>query len=258
MVPNHVKRRSPAEPGSIPAVLNIFESEVRFYREIAPVVGVRVPACYESEVTAEGTLLVLEDLSDWVPGAEPVAGAKALRDLHDRWIGRAHLEWPWLRPLEAGADLVAALFDRTWLRLAARSDLSAPVREAGERLVGHVLDAEGHVARAGELTLAHGDASAQNLRTAPDGVVAFLDWEDVSAAPGALDLAWFLLSSVEPERWSEAVDAYGTSQGLAEAMPSTMVQGYLTMADYPEGSEPAAGWNARLESAAELLARGRV
>lgn len=236
----------------------MFESEVRFYREIAPVVGVRVPACYESEANAEGTLLVLEDLSDWAPGAEPVAGAKALRDLHDRWIGGAHVRWPWLRPLEAGADLVAALFDQTWPRLAARSDLSKPVREVGERLAAHVLDAEHEVARAGELTLAHGDASAQNLRTGPDGVVAFLDWEDVSAAPGALDLAWFLLSSVEPEHWSDAVDAYGTSQGLAEVMPSTMVQGYLTMADYPDGSETAAGWNARLERAATFLAEARL
>ena len=51
----------------------MFESEVRFYREIAPVVGVRVPACYQAEENEDGTLLVLEDLSDWTPGAEPAA-----------------------------------------------------------------------------------------------------------------------------------------------------------------------------------------
>ena len=95
-MPNHVKRREPAVPGSIPAVLKMFESEVRFYREIAPLVGVR-----------------------------------------------AHLQWPWLRP-------------------------------------------------------------------------------------------------------------------LGEVMPSTMVQGYVTMADYPDGSEVAAAWNARLEAASALLAAGRL
>ena len=99
-MPNHVKRREPAAAGSIPAVLKMFESEVRFYREIAPVVGVR-----------------------------------------------AHLQWPWLRPL---------------------------------------------------------------------------------------------------------------GEGLVEVMPSTMVQGYLTMADYPDGSEVAAAWNARLGAASALLAAGRL
>ncbi|HET6986451.1 MAG TPA: phosphotransferase, partial [Kribbella sp.] len=158
----------------------------------------------------------------------------------------------------AGEDLVAGLFDRTWPELAARSDLSAPVRAVGERLVGNVMNAERDIARAGERTLAHGDASAQNLRTGPNGEVAFLDWEDVSAAPGMLDLAWWLVSSVEPARWSEAVDAYGTSQGLVEVMPSTMVQGYLSMWDFPDGSEDAAAWNARLEAASALLAAGRL
>lgn len=248
-----MKRRERAVPGSIPAVLKMFESEVRFYQEIAPVVGVRVPACYQAQETAEGTLLVLEDLSEWEPGAEPAAGAAALRSLHDRWAGRAHVRWPWLRPLGAGEDLVAVLFDQIWPALAGRSDLTPRVREVGERLVGHVVEADRGVARAGALTMAHGDASAQNLRTSPEGEVAFLDWEDVSAAPGVLDLAWFLVSSVHPERWSEAVDAYRTDQGLAEVMPSVMVQGYLSLSDFPDGSAEAAAWNARLAAAAAML-----
>jgi hypothetical protein len=36
-----VKRRDVAAPGSIPDVLDMFRSEVRFYREVAPVIGVR-------------------------------------------------------------------------------------------------------------------------------------------------------------------------------------------------------------------------
>jgi hypothetical protein len=250
-VPNHVKRRAPAAPGSIPAVLQMFESEVRFYREIAPVIGVRVPECYQAEADADGTLLVLEDLSDWTPGAEPAAGARALRELHDRWRGRAHTEWPWLRAPGAGDELVAELYDRTWQALARRSDLSAPVRAYGEHLVGRVLQAEADVARAGELTLAHGDASAQNMRTGPDGQVALLDWEDVSAAPGVLDLAWFLVSSVEPSRWPEALTAYGEVDGLDVVLPSVMVQGYLSMSDLPDGE--GSEWNARLEAAVVRL-----
>ena len=78
---------------------------------------------------------------------EPAVGTAPMRDLHDRWVGRAHLQWPWLRPI---------------------------------------------------------------------------------------------------------------GEGLVEVMPSTMVQGYLTVADYPDGFEVAAAWNARLEAASALLAAGRL
>jgi hypothetical protein len=56
--PVRVKRRERPVPGSIPDVLAMFQSELRFYREIAPVLGVRVPRCYRAEETADGTLLV--------------------------------------------------------------------------------------------------------------------------------------------------------------------------------------------------------
>jgi hypothetical protein len=86
--PEFVKRRGVPLAGSIPQALDMFRSEVRFYREIAPEVGVRVPACYRTEVTDDGTLLVLEDMSAWQPGADP-AGAARLRDLGDRLLGNA-------------------------------------------------------------------------------------------------------------------------------------------------------------------------
>ena len=48
MTRRYVKRRGPAVPGSIPAALDMFRAEVRFHREVAPVVGVRAPACRRS------------------------------------------------------------------------------------------------------------------------------------------------------------------------------------------------------------------
>ena len=193
----YVKRRGRPVPGSIPGVLDLFRAEVRFYREIAPVVGVRVPVCYQAEDTGDGTVLVLEDLSAWQPGADPVAAARLLAGMHRRWEGQV-TRWPWLRPAGAAADLVGRLFDRAWPQLVTRGGLTPSVVAAGERLAGRVVDAESAVAAAGTLTLVHGDASVLNMRTGPGGEIVLVDWEDVSAAPGVLDLAWLLVSSVDP------------------------------------------------------------
>lgn len=252
-----MKRRGQPVPGSIPDVLDIFRSELRFYREVAPVAGVRVPICYQAEETDDGTVLVLEDLSAWRPGADPAAAARLLSGMHRRWDGQVTVRWPWLRPVGAAADLVQDLFGQTWPRLAARGDLSRSVAELGGRLAGRVADADRAVAGAGTVTLVHGDASMLNMRTGPGGEVVLLDWEDVSAAPGALDLAWLLVSSVEPAKWDEVVAAYGPADGLADGLtkvlPSVMVQGLFSLSDTAEGSAEATAWIGRLEAAGECL-----
>jgi hypothetical protein len=227
----------------------MFRHELRFYKEIAPVVGVRVPACYQAEETDEGTLLVLENLSGWQPGADPAVAARVLSGLHRRWEGQAQRRWPWLRADGAAVDLVEKLFGHTWPQLAARRDLTPLVRDCGERLVGHVTDAEEAAARAGPATLAHGDASMLNMRTSPDGEVALLDWEDVSAGPGVYDLAWMLVSSVGPSRWNQAIGAYGRADGLAEVLPAAMVQGLFSLSDAPIGTPEALAWIERLDAA---------
>jgi len=249
----HVKRRDRPEPGSISAALDSFRSEVRFYREIAPVVGVRVPVCYRAEEADEGTVLVLEDLSGWRPGADPLAAARVLAEMHRQWAGAARVRWPWLRPVGAAVDLVEQLYAQVWPELAARPDLTPSVRILGERLVGRVAESERMISAAGPLTLAHGDASLLNMRTGPEGQVALLDWEDVSAAPGVLDLAWLLVSSVEPARWDRTVAAYGPGTGMTQVLPAAAVQGLLSLSGTIAGSSDAAAWMRRLDAAASRL-----
>ena len=236
-----------ATPGSIPAVLDMFRNEVRFYRELAGVVGVRVPACAAAVDGPAGTRLELEDLSAWTEGGDPVAVAAVLRSLHDRFAGRTG-EWPWLRVAGVGAELIAALYDRTWPTVAERT--SGAVRRLGESLVGRVVEHEHAEAHGGPVTLIHGDASLHNVRTSPDGEIALLDWEDVRASSGTVDLAWLLLSSVEPARWSSVIDAYGAPMDdLRVVLPSSAAQAVLSMAD---ANDPQP-WLARLGVAAELL-----
>lgn len=252
-VETFVKRRPVPAPGSIPAALDMFRNEVRFYREIAPIVGVRVPKCVEAEDRPDGTLLALEDLSAWSPGADPTQTAGVLRRMHDRWVGDASAIG-WLRRIGAGADLVTDLFERTAPALTRRDDLSGGLRALVGRLRGTVVDVEAATAGAGPLTLVHGDASTANMRTAPDGTIALLDWEDVSRAPGACDLAWLLVSSVDPGSWEDVVSAYGSDAGLRIALPAAAVQGFLTLAGEPDGSATATGWISRLKMAVQHLA----
>jgi aminoglycoside phosphotransferase (APT) family kinase protein len=249
----YVKRRGRPTPGSITAALDSFGAEVRFYREIAPVAGVRVPACYRAEDTDEGTVLVLEDLSGWQPGADPLAAVRVLADMHRRWADEADTRWPWLRPVGAAVDLVERLYARVWPALAERPDLPPSVRVLGEQLVGRVAQSERLISAAGPLTLVHGDASMLNMRTDRGSQVALLDWEDVSAAPGVLDLAWLLMSSVEPARWDEAIAVYGASGDVTRVLPATAVQGLLSLFGTAVGSAEASAWMRRLEAAAGRL-----
>lgn len=249
-----VKRRDPPIPGSIPDVLGSFRSEVLFYREVAPVVGVRVPACHRAEYGVDGSCLVLEDLSAWHLGADPVEAARLLSGLHRRWQDRAAMRWPWLRPAGAGADVIGRLFEQTWSLLVARPDIPSPVRRLGERLVGKVGDAARAEGTVGPATLLHGDASLSNFRTAADAEIALLDWEDVRAAAGVADLAWLLLSSVEPERWEEVVAAYGPAPGLSTLIPSATCQALLSLTDTATESVESTAWINRITAASTLLA----
>jgi Ser/Thr protein kinase RdoA (MazF antagonist) len=243
------KRRRWAPAGSIPHALSMFESEVRFYREVAPEVGVRVPACIEAIEGDEGTLLRLEDLSSWLPGADPVSIAVELQRLHRRWEGRALDRWPWLRPPGAAATLIGELYDDTWPRLATRADIDGPVRKLGQSLVGAVEAAEHAEGTAGPLTLCHGDASIANVATGPSGEIAFLDWEDVRWAAGVTDLAWLLVSSVPPTAWDAVIGAYGDAD-LEAVLPSVAAQGLFALSDLADGSAEALPWVERLSEAA--------
>jgi hypothetical protein len=250
-VATFTKRRAAAEPRSIPDVLQMFTREVRFYREVAPHLGVRTPACYLAEEHDGATHLELEDLSSWRLGAEPAVAARLLRDLHARWEGVAVERWPWLARPDLG-NLVGEMFDDTWRTTRERPELTAVVRDLGDSLVGRVAEVDERAETSGPVTFTHGDASALNMRTSPDGKVALLDWEDYGAAPGMVDLTWHLVSSVSPADWDTALVAYGDPAGFLDALPSAVVQGLLSFA-FEEEPDAGRRWVERLREAARRL-----
>lgn len=249
-----VKERPRPEAGSIPDLLRMFEREIRFYTEIAPEVGVRVPECFEAVESGEGFRLVLEDLSGWTQGADPEVVARLLSGMHRRWEREAAERWPWLDRGDRGADAIGALYDRTWADVERREDITPTVHRMGAGLVGRVAELEREENRPEHPTLIHGDATLRNVWT-DDDEVAFVDWEDVRLADGAVDLAWLLVSSVAPDGWDGVIAAYGPApEALRTAMPATVAQGVLSLADHEDGSETASGWLERLERAAAFVA----
>lgn len=250
----YVKRRLRPAPDSIPGLLNMFEREVRFYREIAPEVGIPVPALVRSTVDDEGIVIELEDLSSWVEGGDPVSIARVLRQLHDRWHAIADGRWPWLNRAGRAANEIGDLFDRVWSDASDRDDMTTTVRKLGDSLRGRVGELERAESSAGPRTLVHGDATSQNVRTSSTGVIALLDWEDVRTARGEVDLSWLLLSSVDPGTWDDVIAAYEPDHdALVESLPANAAQAIFGLSDHEPGSDAADGWIARLEAAARLL-----
>lgn len=252
-----VKERSPAPRGSIPDLLDTFERELQFYEAIAPVVGVRVPAVYEVTRGEGHSRLVLERLPDTGP-ADPVTVATLLREMHDRWTSTAEARWPWLRRAgdrpDAAAALIGDLYDRTWASIRERSDVTSTVRRLGDSLLGRICGLELAEARSDQRTLVHGDASLRNTTVDAAGGVVFFDWEDVRIAAGEVDLVWLLTSSVDPERWDEVIAAYRPDvRRLADAVPAHVGQAILSMADTEAASPAAAGWLARIQTAAAWM-----
>lgn len=253
-MPAFVKTRARAEPGSIPDVLEIFENEIRFYREIAPVVGVRTPALLAFDSTSDQFTLELEDLSTWREGGEPAAVARELKMLHERWQDEAERQWPWLNRSGRAADLIGDLYDGVWRELRDRSEFSPNLLTLGDSLAGALAGLEREESVLPHRTLIHGDAALGNVRTSPTGEIAFLDWEDVRVTQGEADLAWLLVSSVDGDLWSAVLEAYSPQPDtFLAALRGAAAQGVLSLSDHPDNSPEALGWVARLEVAAAVL-----
>jgi aminoglycoside phosphotransferase (APT) family kinase protein len=253
-VPGFVKERRRPEVGSIPDLLSMFEHELRFYVEIAPVLGVRVPDCYEASESSEGFRLVLEDLTSWRAGGHPLDVAVVLAEMHRRWEHEAEQRWPWLQRAGRAAAAIGELYDRVWETMSARGDLTPAVTAFASGLVGQVARLENNEGKSSRPTLIHGDASLRNVRSSPTGEIAFVDWEDVRSASGEVDLAWLLVSSVAPEQWDEVIDVYAPDRDeFIAALFAAGAQGVLALSDCEEDSAEARVWVQRLDAVALRL-----
>jgi hypothetical protein len=190
-------------------------TELRFYRDIAPTVGCRVPGCHRTEYRPDDLefALVMEDIAgaeqgDQFAGLRPeqldLAIEQAVR-LHAPRYGDPTLGRAFAGP-DGRASATADLAD--FAQLAYAASVEVMLDRLGDGLDDEVIEAfrtaTPHIARWAHSrptaeTVVHGDLRGDNLlfgdgTSAPEVVV--VDWQTVRPGPAAVDLAYLIAGSV--------------------------------------------------------------
>ena len=190
--------------------LGIYESEIRFYRELAPRIGGPLAGCHLA-VTDPGEgwfTLLLEDVAPAIQG-DQIAGCRVeqarlaihqLAKLHAPVFGDTQLgATPWLnRGNVLGQGLMTQLLPAFLERHGGR--VAPEHREVCERFVASL---DGWVAdRRPPLGLVHGDYRLDNMLFGAESArrrFVAVDWQTVSWGPAMTDAAYFLGGSLPLE-----------------------------------------------------------
>jgi aminoglycoside phosphotransferase (APT) family kinase protein len=213
--------------------------EARFYRELAPLLGLRVPRCIHAGIdpdTGHG-LVLMNDLvaagATFLTALSPYSVDDAAGTLEQ--LARMHAVDPdrsappdsrWLAPrLHSYLEYVSE--ERLQAQLDdGRADGLAPETKSAARLRAAFGEVATRAAAAPTSYL-HGDAHAGNLYLDADGHPGLIDWQVVQRGPWELDVAYHLaavLDVSERER-SEAdllahyLDAVRAHGGAPPSMP---------------------------------------
>jgi hypothetical protein len=187
---------------------------VGFYRDVAPLVSLRTPHCYfaASDSDRGDSLVLLEDFPDAQPGDVLAGCPTGVAEHMFRRVALFHAQWrgkkvatrtPWLKEIDPGDE--AAYTERarrSWDTFARR--FAGMYSESFATLLDRALrkPAEPRARLAAcPRTLAIGDFQLGNaLFDRSTGEPVFIDWQTAALLPGAVDLSWFLLSSLAVEQ----------------------------------------------------------
>jgi Ecdysteroid kinase-like family len=185
------------------------EREARFYADVAPSVGLRVPRPYRAATADDGSfVLVLEDLvaagcafSNGTWGVTATAAAGGLEDLarlHARFADpavRAAVA-PWLKGPRAGRSEGTARLLRTVLDQ--WHDALTPDYVAVGELYVEQHDRIDELWNAGPQTYIHGDPHIGNVFLDHERV-GFFDWGLSRLSTPLRDVSYFLTMTVDPD-----------------------------------------------------------
>jgi len=187
------------------AMLGLYAKEVRFYREIAPLLPVRTPEVLFAAMADDGGsfCLIFEDLGPARGGNQIAgcsledarAGVRQAAALHaPSWHNPGLLDLDWLQPNPAINAQVKALYPQAQAIFRERyaGVLEPEYMALCEALAEHTASTN----RVGEkVSLVHGDFRLDNLLFDIKGgaqAIAVLDWQTLTIGNGLTDLGYFL------------------------------------------------------------------
>ena len=186
--------------------LRSYETEVRFYQQLAPDLGIRTPRAYHADidVTTGSFVLLLEDMAparqgDQLAGctlAEATAALDQLVGLHaPRWGDPSLSQLEWLaRDPEASRMFMLGLLPNLWAGFTERyvDRLGPEVHEVGGGVIGGL---ERYLDDGSPRTVTHGDYRLDNLLFggSPEApTVAVVDWQTCGIGNALSDVAYFI------------------------------------------------------------------
>ncbi|HJP40253.1 MAG TPA: oxidoreductase family protein [Dehalococcoidia bacterium] len=199
----------------------VFEREVRFYNEAAPLMPVKVPICYFGgmDIEADRYILLLEDLAPAVVGDQLATCSVAEAELALRGIAKAHAtfwESPRLReldwmprhndPIQRGAQDV---YQDSWPKFVEYMGdrLPSEMIPIGDRFATNIHSLQDRFVSMPN-TIQHADFRLDNIFFGEeDGTpsVAIIDWQASTRGGGGIDTGYFISHSlsVDERRRSE-------------------------------------------------------
>jgi ecdysteroid kinase len=187
-----------------------YRREVGFYTQVADTVDVRVPRCWHGAISGDGTAftLLLDDLAPARPGVQvagcsPAAALAAVRNLAGlhapRWNDGSLADLDFLDLAdEAGARFLGAVHVDVTERFLQRYGDALAADDVATLRSAAAATGDWLLARPEPFALTHGDYRLDNLMFHPyDETVTALDWQTVTLAPPARDIAYFLGTSLD-------------------------------------------------------------
>ena len=200
------------DPGGrqICQLFRFYEREIRFYRDLARDVPLRVPRCYASamDVAADDYVALLEDLGGLPMGNDATGCSAAEAETAIRTVARLHARW-WESPaLERLAwipmvndpihHIAQGAYQQALVPLLQTfgDHLSPKMRVITENMATRIVELQ-NIGSQFPRTVLHGDYRLDNLFF--DGAsVAVIDWQIACRGQGVFDVAYFLSGGLEP------------------------------------------------------------
>jgi hypothetical protein len=192
---------------------NLFESEARFYRDIAPTIpDLLLPRCYLTRVDSEGrSAIFLEDMETrgvrFGDIRQPIS-AEVVRNLLE-WLALLHARY-WGDPMldamkRLPTDKVSGfsgfvLRPENWEQsmASARAENAPPELRDRERVEAAYL-AMLRANSAQTQCVTHGDLHMGNMFFMPDGTAGYIDWQGFKSGCWAYDTAYFIVGNIPIE-----------------------------------------------------------